>query len=170
MKNPQCCDRGVSQGSTLAEVQLEKEALKEGNKKIWLLLVLIGSGMADAMANIYEQVGHPDGKDGYLLVTFVTALVLATGFALSGAKSWKGNFGKDDLFFGMLIGVPNYFSARFLLLALGSVDAVIAYPVYSVATLITITVVGLLCFREKLSRKKALALVMIIAALCLLNL
>lgn len=156
--------------TAIVVIQLEKEALKEGNKKIWLLLVLIGSGMADAMANIYEQVGHPDGKDGYLLVTFVTALVLATGFALSGAKSGKANFGKADLFFGMLIGVPNYFSARFLLLALGSVDAVIAYPVYSVATLITITVVGLLCFREKLSRKKALALVMIIAALCLLNL
>lgn len=151
-------------------IQFEKEAIKEGNKKLWLLLVLIGSGMADAMANIYEQVGHPDGKDGYLLVTFVTALVLAAGFALSGAKSGKGKFGKADLFFGMLIGVPNYFSARFLLLALGSVDAVIAYPVYSVATLITITVVGLLCFHEKLSRKKALALVMIIAALCLLNL
>lgn len=156
--------------TAIVVIQLEKEAIKEGNKKIWLLLVLIGSGMADAMANIYEQVGHPDGKDGYLLVTFVTALVLATGFALSGAKSGKGNFGKADLFFGMLIGVPNYFSARFLLLALGSVDAVIAYPVYSVATLITITVVGLLCFREKLSRKKTLALVMIIAALCLLNL
>ena len=78
--------------------------------------------------------------------------------------------GKKDLAFGLLIGVPNYFSARFLLLALGSVDAVIAYPVYSVATLITITVAGLLCFHERLSRKKAAALVMIVVALCLLNL
>lgn len=72
--------------------------------------------------------------------------------------------------FGLLIGVPNYFSARFLLLALGSVDAVIAYPVYSVATLIAITLIGLLCFHEKLNRKKTAALLMIVAALCLLNL
>jgi len=151
-------------------IQFEKEAIKEGNKKIWLLLVLIGSGMADAMANVYEQVGHPAGKDGYLLVTFATALVLAAGFALSGAKSEKGKIGKADLLFGILIGIPNYFSARFLLLALSSVDAVIAYPVYSVATLITITVAGLVCFHEKLSKKKAIALVMIVAALCLLNL
>jgi multidrug transporter EmrE-like cation transporter len=50
------------------------------------------------------------------------------------------------------------------------VDAVIAYPVYSVATLITITVAGLLAFHEKLSPKKAVALLMIVAALCLLNL
>ena len=147
-------------------IQFEKESIKEGKKKLWLLLILLGSGMADAMANIYEQVGQPEGKDGYLLVTFATALLVTVGINLKG----RHPIGKADILFGMLIGIPNYFSARFLLLALGSVDAVIAYPVYSVATLITITVVGLLCFHEKLSRKKAIALAMIVAALCLLNL
>lgn len=146
-------------------IQFEKEAMKDGNKKIWLLLILIGSGMADAMTNVYEQVGEPEGKDGYLLVTFVTALLLAICLTLAG----KQKLTKNELLFGMLIGVPNYFSARFLLLALGSVDAVIAYPVYSVATLITITIAGLVCFHEKLSKKKAAALVMIVMALCLLN-
>lgn len=156
--------------AAIVVIQFEKDAIKEGNKKIWLLMILVGSGLADAMANVYEQVGQPEGKDGYLLVTFVTALVLATAFAAGGAATGKAPIGKADLLFGMLIGIPNYFSARFLLLALGSVDAVIAYPVYSVATLITITVVGLLCFHEKLSKKKAVALAMIVAALCLLNL
>ncbi|MBR3784868.1 MAG: DMT family transporter [Firmicutes bacterium] len=151
--------------AAIVVIQFEKESIKEGNKKLWLLLVLIGSGMADAMSNIYEQVGPPGGKDGFLLITFGTALLLTCAIMLIG----KMQFGKADLLFGMLIGIPNYFSARFLLLALGSVDAVIAYPVYSVATLITITLVGLLCFHEKLSRKKAVALVMIVAALCLLN-
>ena len=69
----------------------------------------------------------------------------------------------------MLIGIPNYFSARFLLLALGSVDAVLAYPMYSVATIIVITLAGILAFHEQLSRKKAVALAMIVVAVCLLN-
>lgn len=147
-------------------IQFEKEAIKEGNKKIWLLLVLVGSGLADAMANIYEQVGDPAGKDGYLLVTFATALVLAAAFVLLSKTKIYG----ADAFFGVIIGVPNYFSARFLLLALGSVDAVIAYPVYSVATLIVITATGLICFREKLSKKKLIAMFLIIISLLLLNL
>ena len=74
-----------------------------------------------------------------------------------------------DLLFGMLIGIPNYFSARFLLLALGSVDAVLVYPMYSAVTIIVVTLAGVLAFREQLSKKKAGALVLIVVAVCLLN-
>ena len=146
-------------------IHFEKEALQESNKKIWLLILLVLSGFTDSMANIYEQVGNPEGKDGYLLITFFTAFLLATIFACRD----KNKITRKDLFFGMLIGIPNYFSARFLLLALGSVDAVLAYPMYSVATMIVITLTGILAFRERISRKKAVALAMIVVAVCLLN-
>ena len=45
----------------------------------------------------------------------------------------------------------------------------IVYPVYSVATILTVTVTGVLVFREKLDRKQWLALGMILVALVLLN-
>lgn len=146
-------------------IHFEKEALQESNKKIWLLLLLVLSGFTDSMANIYEQVGKPEGKDGYLLITFFVAFLLATVFALREKNKITGK----DLFFGMLIGIPNYFSARFLLLALGSVDAVLAYPMYSVATMIVIMLAGVLVFREQLSKKKAIALGLIVGAVCFLN-
>ena len=146
-------------------IHFEKDALQESNKKIWLLLLLVLSGVTDSMANIYEQVGHPEGKDGYLLITFFTAFVLATVFACRD----KNKITRKDLLFGMLIGIPNYFSARFLLLALGSVDAVLAYPMYSVATMIVIMLAGVLAFREQLSKKKTFALAAIVVAVCLLN-
>ena len=146
-------------------IHFEKEALQESNKKIWLLLLLVLSGFTDSMANIYEQVGRPEGKDGYLLITFFTAFVLATVFACRD----KNKITREDLLFGMLIGIPNYFSARFLLLALGSVDAVLVYPMYSVATMIVIMLAGVLAFRERISKKKAVALAMIAVAVCLLN-
>ena len=146
-------------------IHFEKEALQESNKKIWLLLLLVLSGFTDSMANIYEQVGRPEGKDSYLLITFFTAFVLATVFACRE----KNKITRKDLLFGMLIGIPNYFSARFLLLALGSVDAVLAYPMYSVATMIVIMLAGVLTFHEQLSKKKAVALGMIVVAVCLLN-
>lgn len=146
-------------------IHFEKDALQESNKKIWLLLLLVLSGFTDSMANIYEQVGSADVKDGYLFVTFLTAFLLAMFFAVRG----KTKVSRNDLFFGMLIGIPNYFSARFLLLALGSVDAVLAYPMYSVATMITITLVGIFAFHEAVSKKKICALGLIVVALCLLN-
>ena len=36
-------------------IHFEKEAITQGNKKGWLLLLLIGGGITDAMANIYEK-------------------------------------------------------------------------------------------------------------------
>lgn len=74
-----------------------------------------------------------------------------------------------DILFGILIGIPNYFSARFLLLALGSLPAIVVYPVYSVATIVCITLAGVVLFREKLTRQKGLAMGLIMAALFCIN-
>lgn len=146
-------------------INFEKESVQEGNRKSLLLVLLVLSGFADAMANIFEELGEASLKDGYLLTTFGAAFVLAFIFAIFG----KERIGMKDILFGMLIGIPNYFSARFLLLALGSVKAVLVYPMYSVTTIIAVTLVGVTFFREKISRKKVMALGIIAVALCLLN-
>ena len=65
--------------------------------------------------------------------------------------------------------MPNFFSARFLLLALEDVPAVIAYPSYSVATLLVVTLTGVLVFKERLRKRQWLALGLILVALVLLN-
>ena len=76
---------------------------------------------------------------------------------------------KGDLLYGLLIGIPNYFSARFLLLSLETVDAVVAYPTYSVGTIIVVSFVGMIFFREKLNRKQLFAIALILLSLILLN-
>ena len=73
------------------------------------------------------------------------------------------------MWFGLLIGVPNYFSARFLLLALGDLAAVITYPVYSVGTILLVSMVSVLVWKERLSKQKKLALGVVLVALVLLN-
>lgn len=147
-------------------IHFDKDEMKKGNKKIWLLFLLILSGFTDSMANIYDKIGDVNGKDSYLLVTFLTAFLLAFGLSVRG----KQKITKKDLLFGMLIGIPNYFSARFLLLALNAMAAVLVYPMYSVITMIVISVVGILVFKESVSKRKLGAITIIICAVCLLNL
>lgn len=152
--------------AAIVMIHFESEALHEGDKRGWLLLLLVLSGMTDSMANVYEQLGSAEGKDGYLLITFLVAFLLALGAAIME----KSRISVKDVLFGILLGIPNYFSARFLLLALGSVEAVLVYPVFSVATMITIVLAGVFLFHETLSKKKVCAMGLIVAALCLLNL
>lgn len=143
----------------------EKDAVKDGGRKYLLLLLLLLSGFTDSMAKIYEQVGSENGSDFYLLITFLVAFLLALVLSIRN----KEGLHVKDFGYGLLIGIPNYYSARFLLLALRSVNAVLVYPLYSVATIILITIVGVIVFREKLSSQKVKALVLVIAAICLLN-
>ena len=99
------------------------------------------------------------------MITFLVAMALCLGLC----RSKKEKPGKWEAAFGLLIGIPNFFSAKFLLGALEDIAAVIVYPVYSVATILTVTVTGILVFREKLEKRQWMALAMILVALVLLN-
>ena len=146
-------------------INFDKEGIKEGSKKTWLLGLLVLNGLGDSMANIFDKLGNPSYGDGYLIMTFLVALLLSIALTFKDKQA----INCYDIFFGILVGVPNYYSARFLLLALNSMNAVIVYPVYSIATMIAITSAGVLCFKEKLNRQKLIALLMIMVALALLN-
>ena len=96
----------------------------------------------------------------------LTAFVLSGVIALIRREpvSWK------DFAFGVLIGVPNYFCTRFLLLSLGQLQAVVVYPIYNIGAIVVISLFGLLLFRERLDRRELIGFIMIIAALIMLNL
>lgn len=129
---------------------------------VWLLLC---GGMADAMSKIFEESVGSGPAPVFLLWTFFIALLLCLGLM---AKE-KQRPGKRELLYGMLIGIPNFFSTRFLLGALGSLSAVLVYPAYSVGTILVVTLIGVLAFREKLSKQQWFALGLILIALVLLN-
>lgn len=131
----------------------------------WLLVLTLTGGLCDGMSKIYEEVGNAALSGQFLFYTFFVALVLC--FGLAAAK--KQLPGVWEWIFGALIGVPNYYSCKFLLWSLASVPGVIAYPVYSVAGILLVTLAGVLLFREKLDRRQWTAMAMILLALILLN-
>ena len=146
-------------------INAEKGESSGGGKKQWLAVLLLASGFSDTMANIFDKTGPADLKNLYLFCTFVAALFIALALALRQ----KQRITAMDLLCGLLIGIPNYYSARFLLLSLGSVPAVIAYPVFSVGTIIVISAAGAVFFHERLNRRKKGALLLILASLVMLN-
>ena len=131
-----------------------------------LVILLLAGGMTDGMSKIYEQAGAAEWKGVYLLITFGVALILCA--ALAVVK--KQRMTKADWLDGLMIGVPNYFSALFLLQSLSTVPAMVAYPTYSVATIAVVSLIGVAAFRERLTRRQWAAIGVIAAALVLLNL
>ena len=130
-----------------------------------LIILLLLAGGTDAMAKIYEALGSADLTDPYLLYSFGAAFVLCVSVVI--AKKELPGF--REFLFGTLIGIPNFLSSKFLLSALATVPAVVAYPTFSVATLLVITLTGVLAFREKLKAHQRAALAAILVALVMLN-
>lgn len=153
--------------AALLAILLIQGGSRQETGSVWgLILLLLAGGSGDAMSKIFEELGPAALKDHFLLYTFLTALVLCTALAVLRKQplSWR------EALWGMMIGVPNYFSARFLLLSLQDVPAVVAYPSFSVGTIVLVTLVGVLFFKERLGRRKLIALTVILLSLALLNL
>ena len=133
--------------------------------KAGLILLLVAGGLGDAMSKVFEQYGAQELSGQFLFYTFGMALVLCTVLMLvRGEKpGWR------EAVFGALIGIPNFFSAKFLLAALGSIPAVIVYPTFSVGTILVVTLAGIALFREKLNLRQWIASGIILVSLVLLN-
>ena len=130
-----------------------------------LIFLLLLAGGTDAMAKIYKVLGPAELSDPYLFFSFGAALVLSIGVVVSR----KEKPGFQEFLFGTLIGIPNFFASKFLLLSLDHLPAVVVFPSFSIATMLIATLAGVLFFRERLQKLQWLALGGIIAALLLLN-
>lgn len=148
----------------LMNLDTRQKGLKGFNFGLLLLLIVGGSG--DAMAKIFNESAASSLSEQFLVYTFAVALILST--ALSFVK--KEKLRRNEILFGLLIGIPNFFSAKFILKALESIDAVIVYPTYSVATMLVLTLTGVCVFKERLRKPQWYALVLILGALTMLNL
>ena len=131
-----------------------------------LILMLLAGGMGDGMSKIYEVYGNPALKNCFLFCTFLSAMVLCLIWTYRKGEK----LGIKELLFGAALGVPNFLSSLFLLNALASVPAVIAFPTFSVAVILVVSAAGFLFFRERLTPRQLWGGVLICVALILLNL
>ena len=130
-----------------------------------LIVMLLLSGGADVMAKIFDVLAPQSLSALYLFYNFATACVLCLVLVIRK----KERPGFREFLYGTLMGIPNFFSAKFLLASLTQLPAVVVYPSFSVATMLIVTLTGVIAFRERLSKLQWTALAAIIVALVLLN-
>ena len=145
-------------------INYEKGAARAGSR-LPLVLMLLAGGSGDAMSKVFEVYGPQLYANQFLFYTFASAFLLCAGLILCK----KERPDRASMLFGVLVGIPNFFSAKFLLMALGHLPAVIVYPTFSVATILVVTLAGVCLFKERLRPAQWVALAIILTALVLLN-
>lgn len=147
----------------------QKPGDRAAENKIYLLplvLTLLLNGTSDAMSKVFTQLGRRQDDGLFMFYIFLFAGLATLALLIKGRQTLTGR----DIFFGILVGVPNFLSSRLLLAALTELPAFLVYPSYSVGVILVISVASFFLFRERLNGRQMGAAGMILGALVLLNL
>ena len=143
----------------------DKERMSAGSV-LPLVALFVADGSAVAMSKVFNNLGNPAHSANFLLGTFGVACLLCILVALVRREK----FGSQELLYGTMVGVPNFFAARFLLRALETIPAIIVYPTRCVGGIAIVALFGVLYFGERLRRHQWYAMAAITVAIVLLNL
>lgn len=133
----------------------------------WLLLALFMlSGMADASLKIYNE----EFSTFFSELTFM-GVIFGAAFVIGLISCWvrKGPLiTKKEAMMGAVIGLPNLYSAIFLIYALNGISGSVAYPVVNILNVIGGTLLGLLYWNDTVSRKQWAGIAIAVIAIILL--
>ena len=145
-------------------INYDKNNTNAGSKALLIALFAI-EGTATFSAKIFNVYGNPVYESLFLFFTFTVAGIICLMLMLHR----KERIGIKEMLFGIGVGIPNFFASRFLLIALNSVPAIIAYPTRGVGSILVVSIAGIFLFKEKLKKHQWIAIGAIMVAVILLN-
>jgi drug/metabolite transporter (DMT)-like permease len=146
----------------------KKKSMKIGNiNASWLLLItFVLSGFADASLKIYEEEFKLAlNESTFMGLVFLGAFII--GLVLCAVRNGP-IIRKKEALLGAAIGIPNLYSAIFLIYALSDISGSIAYPVVNILNVLGGTFLGLLIWSDTVSAKQWVGIATAIIAIILL--
>lgn len=159
----------------LAAVYLTSVKTKEGisiksKNLIFPLLVFLGSGIIDTSLK-YLETSYVSETDVGLFSSTIFAMAGLIGVCILIGQGFMGKFriSVKNIIGGIALGIPNYFSIYFLVLALRTegFDSSTVFTMNHVAIVAFSTLVGILLFKERLITKNWIGLGLAILSIIL---
>jgi len=146
----------------------KKGKLSFNKKYLWLIiLVFIGQGISDAIFNDFAQKFPNEG--GYLFFMTLFFFASISGILILSGKSIISNntLQLKSLFWGIIFGIPNFFSLVFFLKALNDpeLSSSIVFPLVSMGVIVSSSIIGMILFKEKLSKNNWIGILLSICAI-----
>lgn len=137
------------------------------------IAIFVGSGITDSIVK-YTQTYHVPNSLSLLFpaIVFLTALILGLVFILIKPTSISKNISIAELIGGTILGIANFGSLYFFILALNNskLDSSIVFGLNNICIVLFSILIGLVFFKEKFSRVNFAGVLMaVIAILILMN-
>lgn len=113
----------------------------------YLFALLIGIGINDFCFKIFQNWRTAEEKNFFILTIFSFAFIYSFSYMLFK----KIKFESRTFTAGIFLGIPNIFSAYFMLDALNQLPAVIVYPSINIGIIILTSLAAFIIWNEKLN-------------------
>jgi drug/metabolite transporter (DMT)-like permease len=137
-------------------------------KYLWLIiLVFIGQGISDSIFNDYAQKFPDEGGYLFFMVLFFMASISGILILLGKSVKTKNKLQLKSVFWGIIFGIPNFFSLLFFLKALSDpkLSSYIVFPLISMGVVVSSSLIGMFLFKEKLSRTNWIGILLSVCAI-----
>lgn len=132
-------------------------------------VLFFGTGATDTLFKVFEH-HHGDSLPGNVFTITLFGVAGCIGLAATGVQALRGRerLSARNLLAGLALGVPNYLSIYFLLMALREMPGVVFFPVNNVGVLLCTTLVGVLYYREPFRGPSWLGLALAVVSIVLI--
>ena len=142
--------------------------LKFNKKYLWLIiLVFVGQGISDSLF-MHSSLLLKPGED---MKFFITLFLMAglSGIVILLVKSFYSSVKiyAKNVIWGIIFGIPNFFSLYFFLEALssGTLNKSVIFPLTSIGVVVSSAIIGIVFYRELLSRYNWIGIMFALAAI-----
>lgn len=142
--------------------------LKFNKKYLWLIiLVFVGQGISDSLF-MHSSLLLKPGED---MKFFITLFLMAglSGIVILLVKSFYSSvkIHAKNVIWGIIFGIPNFFSLYFFLEALSSdtINKSVIFPLTSIGVVVSSAIIGIVFYKELLSRYNWIGIMFALAAI-----
>lgn len=145
----------------------EKTSADNKNYILPILLAMTASGGLGVMQKIQQSSRVASQRDGFLILAFIFAMTISYGAAL--VKKTENTSHKSKVLYPILAGVC--FGAANLLntLLAGRIDSAILFPIQNIGVMIICAILGIVIFRERITKSQSFALGLGVLAILVLG-
>ena len=140
---------------------------------IWLIvLVFVGQGIADSVFNYAQKNSIGVGESpAFFSILFLMAAICGVLILIGKSFKEKITFSYKNVIGGILLGIPNYGSLIYFFKALDSsgLHPSVVFPIVSMGVVVVSAILGIVIYKETLSRSNWIGIVCSIIAIALIT-
>ena len=133
-----------------------------------LIILLISSAGIEFFNNLFSKDFPSELNSMFISIMYIFAFITSLVIDLMKAEQ-PLRFTKKDIAIGMFIGAPNFGCNISKLMSLSTISATIALPTIAASNIIIIAIISSLVYREKMTAKKVVALVLAVFSMFLID-